>query len=157
MNLLFIAILVLGLLLWLGFDKQRLRREGWKIALTAVAVFVLFALFTGRIHWITGAVALLFALAVRVLPLLPWLQKLRQGGGQQQTGEQRQRNHSGGMDAEQARAVLGLDADADREAIVAAHRRLIQKLHPDRGGSPELAAQINKAKEILLQQWDQRG
>ena len=54
------------------------------------------------------------------------------------------------MTVPQALQVLGLEPGATREAIVEAHRRLIQKLHPDRGGSSYLAAQINRAKDILL-------
>lgn len=57
---------------------------------------------------------------------------------------------SGTMNREEAYQVLGLEPDADEEAIVAAHRRLIQKLHPDRGGSSFLAAKINQAKDLLL-------
>ena len=54
------------------------------------------------------------------------------------------------MSRAQALAVLGLENDATRQEIVAAHRQLIQKLHPDRGGSDYLAAQINQAKAVLL-------
>lgn len=54
------------------------------------------------------------------------------------------------MSQDEAREVLGLDPDASREDIIAAHRRLIQKLHPDRGGTSYLASRINKAKDVLL-------
>ncbi|MCY4014552.1 MAG: molecular chaperone DnaJ [Gammaproteobacteria bacterium] len=54
------------------------------------------------------------------------------------------------MDAEQALAVLGLDAGASKTDIVEAHRRLMQKLHPDRGGTDYLAATLNRAKKVLI-------
>ncbi|MDX1452345.1 MAG: DnaJ domain-containing protein [Oleiphilaceae bacterium] len=46
--------------------------------------------------------------------------------------------------------VLGLEDGATREEVVQAHRKLMQKFHPDRGGNDYLAAQINQAKDILL-------
>jgi curved DNA-binding protein CbpA len=46
--------------------------------------------------------------------------------------------------------VLGLKSGATREEIVDAHRKLISKLHPDKGGSDYLAAQINLAKKVLI-------
>ena len=54
------------------------------------------------------------------------------------------------MDKSQALAVLGLSDGATEDEVMAAHRRLMQKLHPDRGGTDYLAATLNRAKEVLL-------
>jgi hypothetical protein len=54
-------------------------------------------------------------------------------------------------DAEVADAylILGLENGASLQQVLEAHRRLIQRVHPDRGGSNFLAAQINRAKDVL--------
>lgn len=56
----------------------------------------------------------------------------------------------GDMRREEALAVLGLQEGATVDEIRAAHRRLIQRMHPDVGGSADLAARINRAKDVLL-------
>lgn len=54
------------------------------------------------------------------------------------------------MSRDEALQVLGLEPNADQEQIVAAHRKLISRVHPDKGGSDFLAQTINHARKVLL-------
>jgi hypothetical protein len=54
------------------------------------------------------------------------------------------------MTEDEAYEVLGLDKRATRDDVVRSHRTLIKKLHPDHGGSTDLAARVNEAKDVLM-------
>lgn len=54
------------------------------------------------------------------------------------------------MSLQEAYKVLGLQASASQQEVIDAHKRLAQKVHPDKGGSDHLIQQINQAKDILL-------
>lgn len=53
------------------------------------------------------------------------------------------------MSRAEACQILGVSSDATEVQIEAAYRRLMQRLHPDHGGSAYLAAQLNRARELL--------
>jgi hypothetical protein len=53
-------------------------------------------------------------------------------------------------DLAEARDLLGVSPEDDRETVVAAHRRLIARNHPDNGGTAGLAARLNAARDLLL-------
>jgi hypothetical protein len=54
------------------------------------------------------------------------------------------------FDLSKARWLLGVAAHDDEERIRARHRQLISENHPDRGGSDERAMELNKARDVLL-------
>ncbi|WP_339842834.1 molecular chaperone DnaJ [uncultured Halopseudomonas sp.] len=64
--------------------------------------------------------------------------------------EQGSKAGAGSLTEAEALEVLGLEAGATQEEIIQAHRLMMQKMHPDRGGSTYLASLINEAKDVLL-------
>ena len=65
-----------------------------------------------------------------------------------QEGSRKPNSHA--MSTLEALDILGLEDGASHDDIINAHRKLIQKLHPDRGGSHYLATKLNQAKAHLL-------
>ena len=62
----------------------------------------------------------------------------------------RRKNAGTAMTQKEARRLLDVPADASREEVRAAHRRLVARVHPDVGGSADLTRQVNAARDILL-------
>ena len=56
-----------------------------------------------------------------------------------------------------ARKLLAVNATANRNEIIAAHKRLVAMIHPDRGGSNDQVHEANAARDLLLDELPDEG
>lgn len=141
----FIGIAVLALLWALGHlflntaPAVLARAVRWLVAiLVAVAIAIL--VYAGRDGL---AVALVPALLVSLLRWRPF-------GPRRSPADENDARDGARMTRAEALRILDLGEDATADDVRDAHRRLMVKIHPDRGGSTFLAAKINQARDVLL-------
>lgn len=153
-----LVVLVATILRRAMTDSQpKLRQHIHKLLFyLSLAVLVVLAA-SGRLAWILAALGGMVAAIVRFAPVLiqlfPLLERLygrARPGGERRTRGDSPPSSKSPMSRAEALQILGLEESANRNQIIEAHRRLMQKLHPDRGGSDYLAAQINRARQFLL-------
>ncbi|VUD48154.1 hypothetical protein TDB9533_01175 [Thalassocella blandensis] len=75
---------------------------------------------------------------------------MQQGGAKFEQQSQQHYSVVGDPSIDEAMLILGLSGTPTEKDIIRAHRALIQKLHPDRGGNDYLASRVNVAKDVLL-------
>jgi hypothetical protein len=142
MLLAFAVIAVFAAFVLIGRRKQRGRRS-WRIGagLLSLGAFTGAVVTAVRGDWIVAAVLALAGL------LVSFETRARDSDPKPQA---KTPTSDKLMTDAQARAVLGVDADAGADEIQDAYRRLMRAVHPDLGGSSVLAAQLNAARDRLL-------
>lgn len=151
------AILLIGFIVWYKISQargaERKKLIMWSVISAVIAGLLLLAV-TGKLNWITALIAGVVAMIPRMMSMLKYLPLVdrfyKQHKPGQPGGQQKATGAKSSLSEQEALAILGLKPGASREEIVQAHKRMMQKVHPDRGGSDHLAAQINRAKDTLL-------
>ncbi|MCQ8182339.1 DnaJ domain-containing protein [Methylomonas sp. SURF-1] len=150
--------LIIGVFVYRWYAKtpsEEVRRQLRRILWLLASVLLAGALLTGKLNGLVALAGVLLAFIARMMPALinyaPQLHRLWRLFRESPDGRRQSPRAPGpDMTRDQALQILGLKPGATEQEIVAAHRSLISKMHPDRGGSDYLAAQINQAKKILL-------
>lgn len=130
------------------------------VVILVVAGVGLWAWWSGRLKGVTyddAIAAAIFLLGFRLLTtgkLLPGA--VLMAGALLWAAHRRRQIGSASMSVQDARALLGVSADAGLGEIRDAHRRLIARVHPDKGGSAELANRINVARDTLVAEMSRR-
>ena len=114
-----------------------------------IAVIVLYLVATGKAHWISALVVALIPIFKKLFLIIRYLPILQRFASGYNKAKNQSRTRTGMSKAEAAQ-ILGINENSTDEEIISAHKKEMQKHHPDKGGSKDIAAKINAAKDTLL-------
>ncbi len=135
-----LGAVALLLVVWFSNGKPIFKRREWRVtsAAFAVACFAAAAYVAIREAWLPAVVLVVLGL---------WLAVSARTKGATPTPAAPSRK----MSLDEARSVLGVEEGATPAQINAAYKRLMRMAHPDKGGTAGLAAQLNAARDRLLE------
>ncbi len=151
---LFLAIVALiGVMWYLAWyskaDKQQRNKSLISILLYGCASALLILVITGRIPWLFAMLSAATPWINRALTVKMMWNRFNQSAGADDKSKSTT-SSTQDMRVAEALEILGLKGTPGEEEIIAAHRKLMQKIHPDKGGNEYLTIKINQAKDLLL-------
>ena len=152
---LFLALVALAAVMWFlswynRASKEQRNKSLVSILLYGCAAALLILVVTGRIPWLFAMLSAATPWINRALSMKMMWNKFNPKGSSTQESQPPPPAGVVKMSTTEALEVLGLKAGATESEITLAHKKLMQKIHPDKGGSGYLASQINQAKDTLL-------
>lgn len=141
------VFLVLGLFFYWkqlkdATPEERIQRLKGVASIAAMVVAAAFAVRAGSWGWAAGG--LLAILALRAIPYLTATQPKDKARASERTREVSTR-----MTRVEALRILDLSDSFTQPELHARYREVMRGVHPDRGGSTHLAAQVNAAYQLL--------
>jgi DnaJ family protein C protein 19 len=146
--LIVLGALTIALTLWYkSVPPARKRKARITLVISAIIGLLVILTVSGRLPWFIALVLAILPFIGKwgwlLMRLLPFLKKRPSASAQAPS------NHR--LTRQEALSILGLEDGASEAEIRDAHKRLIQKIHPDHGGSDLLASQVNAARDRLLE------